>query len=116
MEGRNVTRAQHLHGLLVQHLAEVPRLVNRPHGLKNQLKISRFFTKTGETGHRLSVNWTVNLKKIKNEIKISKKTRTDFKIFDQNRIKKFEVIQPTKIDKAETKGKLRRKKETTCSL
>jgi hypothetical protein len=65
MEGRNVTRAQHLHGLLVQHLAEVPRGVNRPHGLKNQLKISRFFMKTGETGHRLSVNWTVNLTKNK---------------------------------------------------
>jgi hypothetical protein len=70
------------------------------HGLKNR-------SKTGETNpdwfHQFSVNWPVNLKFF--EIKYSKKTRADFNIFGQNRIKKFEVTHPTNFDEGEIKGK-----------
>jgi hypothetical protein len=45
------------------------------------------------------------------EIKISKKTRRNFKIFGQNRIQKFEVAHPTKIREGKTEGKLRKKRK-----
>jgi hypothetical protein len=57
------------------------------HGLKNLSA----FVKTGETDldrfHQFSVNRPVNLKIF--EIKNSKKTRADFKIFGQNIIQKY---------------------------
>jgi hypothetical protein len=46
------------------------------------------------------------LKKIKKfEIKNSKKTRADFKIFGENIIQKFEVTHPTKFGEGETEKK-----------
>jgi hypothetical protein len=40
-----------------------------------------------------------------NEIKNSKKTIADFKIFGQTRIQNFEVTEATKFSEGETEGK-----------
>jgi hypothetical protein len=48
----------------------------------------------------------VNLKK--NKIKNYKKTRADFKIFNQKIIQNFEVTHPTKFDEGKIRGKSRK--------
>jgi hypothetical protein len=91
----------------VFHLAvitQVARQVKKP--VENRL----VFIKTKETNphrfYRFSVNRAVNLflKKLKNfEIKNSKKTRGDFKSFDQNRIqKKIKTTRSAKFIEVKT--------------
>jgi hypothetical protein len=86
------------------------------HGLKNRLKIREIGP---DRFYRFLVNRSVNLKflnKMKNfEIKKSKKTRADFKIFGQTRIRNFKVTEATKFGEGETEGKPRKKKKTVGS-
>jgi hypothetical protein len=66
----------------------------------------------GETGsdwfHWFSVNRSVNLIFYKNEIKILKTTRGDFKIFGENRIQKLKSIDLQNSEKRKPKEKPRK--------